>query len=60
MKSATHRHSHGDVAFDGTTHIGHDPRWGTVKGAIDEVRLYNYALDKAEIEALYAKTDERP
>jgi hypothetical protein len=60
LKSASHRHRHGEVAFDGTTNIGHDPRWGTVKGAIDEVRLYNYALDKAEIEALYTKTDERP
>jgi len=60
MKSATHQHRHGEAAFDGVTNIGHDPGWDTVKGAIDEVQIYNYALDKAEIEAIYAKTDERP
>jgi hypothetical protein len=60
MKSATHQHRHGEAAFDGVTNIGYDPGWDTVKGAIDEVQIYNYALDQAEIEAIYAKTDERP
>jgi len=56
MKSATHRHPHGESKFDGITYIGHDPRWGTVKGAIDEVRIYNRALDAREIEAVYLET----
>ena len=56
MKSATHNHGHGAAKFDGVTYIGHDPRWGTVKGAIDEVRIYNYALDAKQIEAIYLET----
>ncbi len=60
MKSATHKHGHGATKFDSVTHIGHDPRWSTVKGAIDEVRIYNEALDAAEIEAIYLKTKKTP
>jgi len=60
MKSSTHNHGRGVVKFDGTTNIGHDPRWSTLKGAIDEVRIYNYALDAKEIEATYHETDKRP
>ncbi|MFC1761817.1 LamG domain-containing protein [Planctomycetota bacterium] len=56
MKSATHHHGHGVAKFDGLTYIGHDPRWGTVKGAIDEVRIFNYALDKTEIEEIFSNT----
>ena len=56
LKSATHQHRHGEIAFDGVTNIGHDPRWGTVKGAIDDVRIYNYALNQDEIEAIYSET----
>ncbi len=60
MKSATHIHGHGVAEFDGTTNIGHDPRWGTVKGAIDEVHIFNYALDREEIEEMYLETGGRP
>ncbi|MHC4352968.1 MAG: LamG domain-containing protein [Planctomycetota bacterium] len=60
MKSATHNRGHGVARFDGVTYIGHDPRWSTVKGAIDEVRIYNYALDATEIEAIYLEADKRP
>ena len=60
MKSSIHNHGRGVVKFDGTTNIGHDPRWSTLKGAIDEVRIYNYALDTAEIEAIYLETGKRP
>ncbi len=59
MKSKIHKYRHGVEEFDGITHIGHDPRWSTVKGAIDEVRIYNYALDAAEIDAIYLKTNKR-
>ncbi|MHC4370073.1 MAG: LamG domain-containing protein, partial [Planctomycetota bacterium] len=59
MKSATHKHTHGMAKFDGVTYIGHDPRWSTVKGAIDEVRIYNYALDAKEIEAIYLETAKK-
>lgn len=58
MTSATHRHRHGEAAFDGPTNIGHDPRWSTLKGAIDDVHIYNYALDKAEIEAVHHKINK--
>ena len=60
LKSATNTHRHGEAKFDSVTHIGHDPDWVTVKGAMDDVRIYNYALDKTEIEAIYLKTDESP
>ena len=60
MKSVTHKHGHGVAKFDGVTYIGHDPSWSTLKGAIDEVRIYNYALDAKEIEAIYLETDKRP
>ena len=60
MKSATHNHGHGEAKFDGTTNIGHDPRWSTLKGAIDEVRIHNYALDATEIEAIYLEAAKRP
>lgn len=56
MTSATHIHPHGETGFDGKTTIGHDPRWGTVKGAIDDMRIYNYALDAKEIKAIYSQT----
>jgi len=60
MKSGTHNHGHGAKKFDGVTYIGHDPRWSTVKGAIDDVRIYNEALDAEEIEAIYLKTNKKP
>jgi hypothetical protein len=60
MKSATHTHAHGGAEFDRVTYIGHDPRWSTVKGAIDEVRIYNYALDAKEIEAIYLEAAKKP
>ncbi len=56
MKSATHNHGHGAKKFDGVTYLGHDPRWGTVRGAIDEVRIYNRALDARDVEAIYLET----
>jgi len=33
--------------------IGHLPGWGYFNGVIDEVRIYNKALDESEIEDLY-------
>jgi len=56
MKSVIRKHRHGQEEFDGITYIGHDPRWGTVRGAIDEVRIFNYSLDREEVEALYLET----
>lgn len=60
MKSATHNHLHRVMKFDGVTYIGRDPRWSTLKGAIDEVRIYNESLDAKEIEAIYLETRKRP
>ena len=58
MKSVIRSHRHGQEEFDGITHIGHDPRWSTVKGAIDEVRIFDYALDREEVEDIYLRDAE--
>ncbi len=60
MKSATHRHGHGVAKFDGVTYIGQDPRWRTLRGAIDDVRVFNRAFDATQIEAIYRETAKRP
>ena len=59
MKSATQQYGHSVEGFADVTYIGYDPRWGTIKGAIDEVRIYNEALDAKEIEAIYLVTKKK-
>ncbi len=59
MKSVIRNHRHGREEFNGVTHIGHDPRWGTVKGAIDEVRIFDYPLDGEQIEEIYRQDAEK-
>jgi hypothetical protein len=55
MLSATNLESHVAATF-GTTGIGRDLGWGssrTFTGAIDDVRVYNRAMDAFELQALY-------
>jgi hypothetical protein len=59
MHTAHHDHGHGPARFDGKTWIGHDPRWSTLIGAIDDVRLFTYALGAEEIEAIYQEVNPR-
>ncbi len=54
LSSKTNTIDHGIEEFDGVTRIGHDTHTEGryFKGAIDDVRIYNYALSQDEIEAL--------
>jgi len=58
VSSATNFASHSPEAFDGVTRIGHDPQAPEFvprffKGTIDDVRIYDYALSKAEVADLF-------
>ncbi len=53
MKSSVKKQHHDIAKFDGITNIGKDPSWGSIKGAIDDVRIYNYALSKDEIAEVF-------
>jgi len=54
--SATNLLNHDIEEFDGVTWIGSDdPTWSRhFKGRIDDVRIYNRALDISEVNAIYA------
>ena len=55
LSSAINEINHRIEEFDGVTRIGHDvhTEGRYFKGTIDDVRIYNYALSQAEVEALY-------
>jgi outer membrane lipoprotein-sorting protein len=55
LSSKTNTIDHRIEEFDGVTRIGHDTHTEGryFKGTIDDVRIYNYALSQAEVEALY-------
>jgi hypothetical protein len=58
LSSAINEIDHRIEEFDGVTRIGHDvhTEGRYFKGTIDDVRIYNYALSQAEVEALYEGT----
>ena len=62
LSSATNEINHGIEEFDGVTRIGHDrqSQQRHFKGTIDDVRIYNYALNKDEIAAIYAGRELGP
>lgn len=55
LSSAINEINHRIEEFDGVTRIGHDvhTEGRYFKGTIDDVRIYNYALSQAEVEAIY-------
>ena len=58
VSSATNTGPHSQEGFGGTTRIGHDtqaPEMGPrfFKGAMDDVRIYNYTLSEAEVTEVY-------
>ena len=58
LSSAINEIDHRIEEFDGVTRIGHDvhAQGRYFKGTIDDMRIYNYALTQAEVEALYEDT----
>ncbi|MCP3981209.1 MAG: hypothetical protein GY716_18065 [bacterium] len=53
-QSAVHAVSHDPEEFDGEIQLGQDPAGGRwFAGLLDDVRLYDYALDATEIAALH-------
>ena len=53
LQSAINPVRHGMEESDGETCIGRDPRWNSLAGSIDEVRIYDYALSEAEIREIF-------
>lgn len=55
-RSAVNYGIHNLEAFNGTTYVGYDPSSEVrhLKGFVDEVRIYNYAMTYAEIKSLIA------
>ena len=58
LRSATNTVANAAAAFDGITSLGQDPNGGTryYNGLMDEVRIYNTALDAATIAGLAVAT----
>ncbi|AQT67119.1 Alpha-amylase/pullulanase [Anaerohalosphaera lusitana] len=53
-QTATHYGAHGSQAFAGTTYVGRDSNHSTryFNGAMDDIRIFNYAIDADGIEGI--------